>query len=322
MKTNKINVLSYKSSFKYLVLVLYFTVLWLILPISLAIFFAYFLYPIIHFCHKRLKIPYIISAVIISILIFIVTYSFFYMTIQSIISIYPEVKAQVQNLQLLESPNFKLLESIFNKSLSYIDTAIMELANYIQDIFQYLIEFFIFIIAFYFSLFESRKNRNWFFIYVPKQYRDEWKQYFNKATSLFGYFLYVEFQLFIITFFLLSCGLAFLHFDHAINKAFLISLVDALPFFGIGIILIPIAIYFFAIGNTYLSFALILLYIFIQITRQITDSMLWASTFQLRTVHTFFISAASILLFGIYGILLSPFILLIAVKIKQKATYE
>src|SRR5690606_3008421 len=274
------------------------------------------------FCHNRLKLPYIISAIIISLLIFLSIYAFFYITIQSIIAIYPEAKAQVNNLQFFDSDYLLILENIYNESLSYIDTAIMNIANYLQNVFQYIFEVFIFIVAFFFSLFESRRDRYWFFLYVPKPYRIEWKQYFSKATNLFGYFLYVEFQLFVITFFLLSIGLALLKFENPINKAFLISFADVLPFFGIGLFLIPIAIYFFAIGERFLCLALLLLYIFIQITRQLTESLLWASTFQLRTVHTFFISAASILIFGVYGILLSPFLFLIAVKIKQRSISE
>ncbi|RHW33504.1 AI-2E family transporter [Lysinibacillus yapensis] len=303
-------------------LLLYFVILWLILPVSLGIFCAYFLYPLIHLCTKHLKMPFILSAILISAAIFFSAYTFFYITVQSVISIYPELKVQVENLDILNSGDHILLETIFNKSLSYVDSAIIGIANVLQDLLSYIIELFIFIVAFFFSIFESRKNRYWFFIYVPKQYREEWKGYYIKATSLFGYFIYVEFQLFIITFFLLSLGLAILHFEHPINKSFLISLADALPFFGIGLFLIPIAIYFFTIGEKFLCFALIVLYIFIQLTRQIAESLLWASTFHLRTVHTFFISAASILLFGFYGILLSPFLFLIAVKIKQKSIDE
>jgi len=319
LQLNKFSVYSNKNILQFFVLVLYFVLLWLVLPISLAIFFAYLLYPMIQFCHQRLKLPYIISAIIISIFIFISFYSFFYITIQSIIAIYPEIKKQVEELQLFDSEYMIILENIFKQSLKYIDTALMGMASYLQDIFQYLFEIFIFFVAFFFAIFESKRDRHWFFIYVPKQYRTIWKKYFAKATSLFSYFLFVNFQLFIITFFLLSIGLALLRFENPVNKAFLISFADVLPFFGIGLFLIPISIYFFAIGEKFLSLAILLLYIFIQITRQLTESLLWASTFQLRTVHTFLISAASILLFGVYGILLSPFFLLIAVKIKQKS---
>ncbi|MFJ8237211.1 AI-2E family transporter [Ureibacillus sp. NPDC094379] len=322
LKTSKIGGFSVKSLMKYLILTLYFLVLWMVLPISLAIFFAYLLFPVVDFCHKRLKLPYILSAITISILIFLITYSFFYITLQSIISIYPEVTEQVKELQkVINHSNLIVFDSIFNKSISLIDSAILGIGNFLQDVIQYLIEMFIFIVAFYFSLFESKKNRYWFFIYVPKKYRQEWRNYFTKGTSLLSYFIFVEFQLFIITFFILSCGLALLQFEHPINKAFLISLADSLPFFGIGLFLIPISIYFFAVGESFISVSILILYIFILITRQIVESMLWASTFHIRTVHTFFISAASILLFGIYGIIISPFLILIVVKLKQKSTY-
>lgn len=307
---------------KYLILSLYLFILWLVLPISLAIFFAYFLYPIVHFCHNKLKIPYIISSLLVSGLLFSLIYFLFHTTIQSVITIYPEIKEQVQQISFVESSKSFMIENIFSKSISYIDSMLLNLGSILQDFFSYFIDLFIFIVAFYFSLFESRKNRLWFFIYVPKQYREKWKKYFSKGTSLFSYFLYVEFQLFVITFILLSTGLALLQFENPINKGFLIALADMLPFFGIGIFLIPLSIYFFLIDELFLGISIIILYIFIQLTRQLVESLLWSSTFQLRTIHTFFITAASILLFGFYGILLSPFFLLIAVKFKQKATSE
>ena len=118
METNKFPTFSYKKNMKFIVLILYFILLWLILPISLGVFFAYLLYPIINFVHKRLKLPYIISAIVISILIFLLEYiPSLYISIQSIISIYPETKIQVNNLQLFESEYLILLENIYNKSL-------------------------------------------------------------------------------------------------------------------------------------------------------------------------------------------------------------
>lgn len=313
---------NFKNVKKYIILSLYLFILWVILPISLAIFFSYLLYPIVQFCYKKLKIPYILSSLIVSILIFTLIYSLFYITIHSIISIYPEVKQQIQQLSFIQSSNTKFLEELLSKSLSYIDSLLLNFGNILQDVFSYILDLFIFVVAFYFSLFESRKNRLWFFIYVPKQYRKEWKEYFTKGTNLFSYFLYVEFQLVVITFILLSVGLALLQFENPINKSLLISIADILPFFGIGLFLIPISIYFLMIGNTFLSICVIILYIFIQLTRQLVESLLWSNTFQLRTIHTFFISATSILIFGFYGILLSPFFLFIAVKLKQKFTYE
>ena len=71
-----------------------------------------------------------------------------------------------------------------------------------------------------------------------------------------------------------------------------------------------------------LTVAVITLYIFILVSRQLAESKLWASTFHIRTIHTFFISASSILIFGVYGIFLSPFLLLLAVKLKERAIFD
>ena len=111
-------------------------------------------------------------------------------------------------------------------------------------------------------------------------------------------------------------------FENAIIKAFIVAFADVLPFFGIGVFLVPMSIYFYFNGNTFLCVSILLLYLFVQLTRQLADSMLWSNTLQLRTVHTFFISAASILLFGFYGILLSPLFLFLAVKLKENAIFE
>ncbi|MEO4051953.1 AI-2E family transporter [Solibacillus sp. CAU 1738] len=305
---------------KYLSIIGYFAILFLILPISLGIFSAYLLFPVVQFFYKKLHIPFLIS-------IFLVTISFFYLTyqvsavlIQSLLTFIPHIKMHLDAF----STNYAdiiFFPLILEKSLSMMDTIIMSILNVAQQIFSYLFEFFVFIVAFYFALFESRKDRMWFFVYVPKQYRDEWKRYFKRAMSIFSYFIYVELQLFSLTFILLSSGFWLLQFENPISKALLISLADALPFFGIGLFIIPAAVYFFVIGQKWLAASLIALYIFIQITRQLTESIVWASTFQLRTVHSFIISAASILLFGIYGILLSPFLLLIAVKVKENSIF-
>ena len=120
---------------------------------------------------------------------------------------------------------------------------------------------------------------------------------------------------------MLSIGFSVLSFDAAIMKAFVIALADCLPFLGIGLFLIPLGVYYFFTEQQLLALAIVTLYIFVQITRQLTESLLWSQTLHIRMIHTFLISAASILLFGFYGILLSPILLMIAIKVKQTTTF-
>ncbi|WP_107839783.1 AI-2E family transporter [Metasolibacillus meyeri] len=305
---------------KYLIVVSYLLLAFLLLPISLALLCAYLLYPIVQFFHKKLHLPIIISITLTTALCFAIIYQLSAILFQSLLTLIPHFKTHLDTFST-QYADLLFFPLLLEKSFSFIDSIMMTLVSIAQHTFGYLFEFFIFLLVFYFSLFESRKNRLWFFVYVPKKYRAEWQHYFKRALHIFSYFLFVSLQLFIMTFVLLSIGFYFLGFENPISKALLISIADALPFFGIGIFLIPLIIYFFIIGQKWLSISLIALYLFIQLSRQLVESIVWASTFQLRMVHSFVISAASILLFGIYGILLSPFLLLIAVKISEKSIF-
>lgn len=309
---------SYKRPIKWALLLVYFAVLYLILPVSLAVFIAYLAYPLMQIFHNLFKMPFWLAAILTEIILLLSICIIVLITFQSILSVLPALKENLANISFLENYDSLLFTFIQEKSMALFELLLSTITQIIQNILQYIVEGFVFVVALFFALFESRKSRNWFFIYAPPSYRKEWKNYFSKGMQLFSYFLYVEFQLIVLTFLLLCGGLAILGFENSISKAFIIALSDSLPFFGIGLFLVPMSIYYLIIGETYFSVIIIFLYIFIQFTRQLTESMLWASTLHLRTVHTFFISAASILLFGFYGILLSPLLLFLAVRFKER----
>lgn len=303
------------------IFLLYVLAILVILPISSAIFFAYLIFPIVNFCNKKLKIPYFIAIILITFLLFSLFSALGFMLIQSLLHILPSIQQNITSFSSAYIPH-SLLPLLLEKLTTLLDSIVIFIASLAKNLLNSIFELLIFIIAFYFSLYESKKNRLWFFAFAPKSLRKTWQHYFTKTMQLLSYFVYVEFQLFTLTFILLSCGLAALQVDGAISKAFIISLADCLPFLGIGLFLVPAAIYFYFIGQPFLSIAILVLYIFIQVTRQLVDSKLWAHTFQLRMIHTFFISAAAVLLFGFYGILLSPILLMVAVKVKQSSIFE
>ncbi|KOS67657.1 hypothetical protein AEA09_03190 [Lysinibacillus contaminans] len=313
---------SYERTINITLLLFYFLILWFVLPVSLAIFLSFSTYPIINFFHKYFKIAYWLAAILVEIFILSSIILLIIISINSIILIFPEIRDTLQNFHLFTEYESMFIQVLQEKSLSIFDTILIYTANILQLFMKHLIEVFIFLVAYYIALLETRKSRYWFFQYVPKKYRIEWQSHFSKIMKLFHYFLFVEFQLFTITLFLLCAGFMLLQFENAIIKAFVVAFADVLPFFGIGVFLIPMSIYFYFNGNTFLCISILLLYLFIQLTRQLADSMLWSNTLQLRTVHTFFISAASILLFGFYGILLSPIFLFLAVKLKENAIFE
>lgn len=313
---------SYERTISILFFIFYLVILWFVLPVALAIFLSFSTYPIIKFLHTYCRIAYWLAAIIVEILILSCIFFLAIISINSVIHIFPEIRDTLQNFPLFDEYESMFIQVLKEKSLSIFDSILIYIANIFQLIMKHVIEVFIFLVAYYFALLETRKSRYWFFQYVPKKYRNEWQSHFSKVMQLFHYFLFVEFQLFTITLLILCAGFMLLHFEQAIIKAFIVAFADVLPFFGIGVFLVPMSIYFYFTGNTFLSVAILVLYLFVQLTRQLAESMLWSNTLQLRTFHTFFISAASILLFGFYGILLSPIFLFLAVKLKENAIFE
>ncbi|WP_427108439.1 AI-2E family transporter [Lysinibacillus xylanilyticus] len=313
---------SYERTTNVLLFIFYLVILWLVLPVSLAIFLSFSTYPIMKFLHSYCRMAYWLAAIIVEALILACIFLLVIISINSIILVFPEIRDTLQNFPLFNEYESMFIQVLKEKSLSIFDSIFLYTANIFQIFMKHVIEVFIFLVAYYFALLETRKSRYWFFQYVPKKFRNEWQKHFSKIMQLFHYFLYVEFQLFTITLLILCAGFMILQFEQAIIKAFIVAFADVLPFFGIGVFLVPMSIYFYLKGNTFLCVSLLLLYLFVQLTRQLAESMLWSNTLQLRTFHTFFISAASILLFGFYGILLSPIFLFLAVKLKDNAIFE
>lgn len=298
------------------VLLLYIAVFYFIPPIIFGLFFAYLLFPIFKYFKQQFRIPFPIIVIVLSIMLFAILAAIIFLLLHSLLTLLPTLQSTIHHLQSNYGTH-PLLPLLLDKFSGLLNDFVRIIVEIIKNSFQSFFELLIFIVTFYFSLFESYKNRLWFFAYIPKQFRNLSSRYFQKAMDLIGYFIVVELQLFTLTFILLSIGFYFLQFDAFIMKAFLIAFADVFPFLGIGLFLIPISVYFIMIGQPILGALIFALYIFVQIIRQLTESMLWSHTLHLRMIHTFIISAASVLLFGIYGILLSPLLLMVAIKVKQ-----
>jgi len=239
---------------------------------------------------------------------------FVFFIIQSLITLIPLVHEHVMLLpidELQKHPVFVMFEGKFQEVLNGILT---DLLNNVTHLPSYFFEVLLFSIGLFFSLMESTKNRLWFLIFFPIRLRIFFGKALVKINEIVNNFLSVEVRLIFLTFTILAIGFSVLGMHNPIKHAFLVSLVDSIPFLGTGIVLIPLSIYFFLLGDKLFGIIILLLYVFVQVTRYIADSLLWSKSMKIRAVHVFFLSAAAFLMFGFIGILFSPFIYLFANK--------
>ena len=289
----------------------------LVPPIGIAIIIAYFTAPLVTSVRSMTKLPLTIVTLLVMVLILFLVGTFTFVALHGLIDTLPIVERHITPYTQNTDIAGKLLIFLEEKIIEYGQAALEYAVTLVSTLFQQLFSLFLFLIAYFFALRESGKNRFWFLVYFPTHLRKPAKRMFEKAGQLIGTFVSVEARLFSLTFLIITGGLFFLRFESPVGNAFLISLADSLPFLGIGLFLFPMAAFFLYTGKLFIGVSLLLLYLFTLMTRQMAESYMWASTFQLKPIHAFFVTACSVYLFGLPGILLTPFLLFAALKVKQ-----
>ncbi|WP_336823465.1 AI-2E family transporter [Sporosarcina sp. USHLN248] len=291
-------------------------------PIGIAILVAYFTSPILSAIRLMIKLPLTIATLFVMASILFIVTAFSFIALHGLMDAVPIVEKHLSPLTGSTDIAGKVFSFLEQKVIEYGHALIDYGITFTTTLFQQIFSLFIFLVAYFFALRESGKNKFWFLVYFPNSMRKSAKRIFMRSGELFGTFLFVEARLFLLTFIILCLGFSALQFEAPIGSAFLVSIVDSLPFLGIGIFIIPMAIFFLYTKQLSIGIALILLYVFVLISRQLAESYMWASTFKLKPIHAFFITVCSFYIFGLLGILLTPFLLFAALKVKQHPIFN
>lgn len=100
----------------------------------------------------------------------------------------------------------------------------------------------------------------------------------------------------LINFVILAIGLGVFKIKYFILIAFLIALVDLLPFLGSGIVLIPWSVILFFMGNVKLSISLAILFVLTFLVNQILRPIFLGKSIGLKPVFTILITGISMLI--------------------------
>lgn len=100
----------------------------------------------------------------------------------------------------------------------------------------------------------------------------------------------------VINFVILAIGLGVFKIKYFILIAFLIALVDLLPFLGSGIVLIPWSVILFFMGNVRLSISLAILFVLTFLVNQILRPIFLGKSIGLKPIFTVLITGISMLI--------------------------
>lgn len=109
---------------------------------------------------------------------------------------------------------------------------------------------------------------------------------------------------------ILFIGFLILQISNSFGLALLIGFLDLIPFIGIGLVLWPWLIYKMVVGHYQFAILLIVLYGIAVIMRQFLEPKLLAKEMGLNSLIVILIGYSCYSLFGVLGILSTPFILI------------
>ncbi len=230
---------------------------------------------------------------------------------------------RVENLYLsLPADLERAIRDSLGSVVGSVSTFLQSLLNYLLDTAKFLPQFFLFIVISLVASFFMSRDRERISKFVYKQMPESWR---NKTravkedlfAALVG-FIKAQFILISVTFIELLIGYSLIGVKYVFAMALITAVVDALPVFGTGTILIPSAAVNLIMGNVTKAFGFITLYIVILIVRQVLEPKVVGQNLGLHPLVTLMSIYVGLQLFGIIGLFLGPIVVVI-IKALQKA---
>lgn len=128
--------------------------------------------------------------------------------------------------------------------------------------------------------------------------------------------------LFLITFLELALGLWLLKVENFWSMAFLIAAADALPIIGPGIVLVPWSVTCFVGESYFQGIGLLVLYSIISLVRTIIEPKILGKQFGLHPLLTITAMYAGAQIWGIWGFIVAPVIVLYGLHLKKKQNWN
>ena len=307
-----------------------------VLPFALAALLAAIIDPVVNFIVNRTRIGrgWAVMATLLLIL-GLLSVAIFYLTANLIIeleSLALTMPAQARNLGVYFQEYFSRLQSFYfsgnlpvevlNTLQSFLDNAVIWLKNFLSLTAQWLIAFisslpdlFVSLIITLVATFFFSRDREFILATLYRAVPSLWRERMRRVTSSLGQsiigYLRAEILLLSLQMTQSLIGLSILKVEYALTLAFLIGVADILPIIGPGTVFIPWIIIELILGQYGLGLALLILYAFIIILRQVLQPKLVAVSLGLYPLTTLIALFAGLKLLGIAGVVVGPLTLVV-----------
>ncbi len=134
---------------------------------------------------------------------------------------------------------------------------------------------------------------------------NRWNVVYKTMKDAVGGYFRAQFKIMGVVFFILLVGFTILGVDYGILLALLIAMLDFLPFFGTGIVMLPWAIYQFAVGDYRMGIGLLIAWGVSQLIRQLIQPKLVGDSIGLEPIPTLFLLYIGFRIGGAFGLIIA-----------------
>ena len=145
---------------------------------------------------------------------------------------------------------------------------------------------------------------------MPDTMRSKLPETKKKITRTLTSYLKAYLLIMLLTFCEMFVGLSLLGVNYALLLSVIIAIVDILPILGTGTILIPWALFSFAVSNSKLGIGLLILYAAVSIIRQLIEPKIVGDSLGIHPLATLASIYVGIKLLGFGGIFIGPIVAL------------
>ena len=212
-------------------------------------------------------------------------------------------------------PRGNTAQSIFDSLLSSVSGGASWLISSATQFFSAVPSVFLFVIVTTISAYLLSANfmqiKRFLILQISAKHRQWLFDVQHQVLFTIGNYIKAYAIILLITFALLLMGFMMLGMKNSLSLAVLVAFVDILPVLGVGIVLIPWAIFSFIVGDTATAVAIALLYAVIAVTRQIIEPHIIGKRTGLHPLVTVIALYIGFNVMGFFGMILFPFIMII-----------
>ena len=321
----------------------------LFLPFLLGYLFSMAVNPLADFLQKKLKIPRGLSAVLVIVLIVgivggVLTFAIWKIVdeIRMLYTQFPAIYESVRNgvhafgekwSVLYDNLPVNIQEAlaalgtdISDKAAGFINTKSLPMVgnagNFAKSLPSVFIGIVVFILSSYFMVSDNKTVSRTVKKMIGPRLAERLTMVKSELKKYLGGYCRAQVILMFIAFLIMLTGLSILNINYALLIALAVAVLDALPFFGSGLVLWPWTVVAFLNGNIRLGVGLIIIYAAVALMRHFTEPKLVSSRIGMNPILTLMSMYVGYRTLSIGGLILGPIILMLIISFYKAGAFD